>query len=270
MIAEPPHVREHPVPKSGFKNARFSLRKAIQMVRLKRRAAMLFFNPPGKDKWALSDMRAPGQTTEHRDPHMEGIAERELRERARQNAGMHLKPVGDSSSSYILQGDTNLQTVSAWEARLLLRVHPAVEAELERWWAVICKSYISASAPVQELQKGPYIDLQRSLYRALVEGDYDDKDARKCGEESWTDDCPSGASGLDRKAFMDCIFEMADVWTPNIDSGEYADFLRTLLARISTSAVAQHTNYSQAKVAEQAKVQAALSTHEAEEVQECQ
>ena len=236
MIAEPPRVgvREQPVPKSGFKNARFSLRKAIQMVRLKRRAAMLFFNPPGKDKWALSDMRAPGQTTEHRDPHMEGIAERELRERARQNAGMHLKPVGDSSSSYILQGDTNLQTVSAWEARLLLRVHPAVEAELERWWAVICKSYISASAPVQELQKGPYIDLQRSLYRALVEGDYDDKDARKCGEESWTDDCPSGASGLNRKAFMDCIFELADVWTPNIDSGEYADFLRTLLARIST------------------------------------
>ena len=51
---------------------------------------------------------------------------------------------------------------------------------------------------------------------------------RPCHPETFT---LSSSSTL---CLWNSIFELADLWTRSIDASEYCDFLRTLLARVTT------------------------------------
>lgn len=121
-----------------------------------------------------------------------------------------LTPLGDASSAYWMQGDLSLNTGAAWEARMLLRADPMVEAELENWWLAIERSGSLSESDCQ-LKKDEYIDLQIRLYRALIEDAFDADDAEQCAEEGWASDCPDGQDGIDEKALKDSMFETADI-----------------------------------------------------------
>ncbi len=46
-----------------------------------------------------------------------------------------------------------------------------------------------------------------------------------------------GQSSMGYRQFFDAFFELADIWCPDIDGGQYANFLDTLRTRLSVMVV---------------------------------
>ena len=61
---------------------------------------------------------------------------------------------------------------------------------------------------------------------------YVPEEAEAAAEDDWASDS-KGQETLSREAFMDAIFELADMWTKTIDPHEYVEFLGTLFGRLA-------------------------------------
>ncbi len=55
-------------------------------------------------------------------------------------------------------------------------------------------------------------------------------------QADWERDA-KGASTMGYRQFFDAFFELADIWCPDIDGGQYANFLDTLRTRLSVMVV---------------------------------
>ena len=128
-----------------------------------------------------------------------------------------------------------------------LRHNPHVSAALELWWSTAVSAIPAAglnfspvgwrddssrpgSAPPLRprhlpatMRRSQYILASRKMYKALHEI-WDSEDAQASAEEDWERDS-EGKPGLDRARFYICWFELADLWTDDIDRDEYVDFL---------------------------------------------
>ncbi|KOO28984.1 sporangia induced hypothetical protein [Chrysochromulina tobinii] len=130
------------------------------------------------------------------------------------------------------QGDVSLETSEALVARCRLRKAPAVVEELQRWWSTAQRSVQSGvDAAASTVAREDYIRISRLLSKAMLP-DFDADEAQRAAEEDWEDDS-AGSPSLSRERFMDCIFELADVWTEHISEGEYVRFLSGLFERIA-------------------------------------
>ena len=54
--------------------------------------------------------------------------------------------------------------------------------------------------------------------------EYDEAEAVESVRDDWQHDS-GGADCLTREMFMDCVFELADVWTHGVSASEYSSFL---------------------------------------------
>ena len=70
----------------------------------------------------------------------------------------------------------------------------------------------------------------------LVIPSFDEEDARRTAESDWLRDS-RGAKTLSYAAFFDAFFELADIWTPNIDGREYSEFLDALRLRLQVMVI---------------------------------
>ena len=174
-------------------------------------------HPHGLGKW--SSVRAAHSTKAV----MGGL---QLESKARVNAERDAKFDWDAQTgdTLCLQGDQELHTKEAWQARLRLRKAPSVVEALHAWWMVVYKSFIgprlrqaagpsTSSAEIPQLLRSEYIALHLRLYRTLVvDSPFDEEDARRCAEEGWAQDMlAAGAAtdgGMDRSIFMDSMFEV--------------------------------------------------------------
>lgn len=57
-----------------------------------------------------------------------------------------------------------------------------------------------------------------------------------CVQVDWERDA-KGAAAMGYRQFFDSFFELADVWCPDIDGGQYAHFLDTLRTRLTVMVV---------------------------------
>ena len=62
--------------------------------------------------------------------------------------------------------------------------------------------------------------------------EYDEAEAVESVRDDWQHDS-GGADCLTREMFMDCVFELADVWTRGLDPEEYGGFLDNLLGQLA-------------------------------------
>lgn len=105
------------------------------------------------------------------------------------------------------QGDRDLNTQAALEARARLRKVPAIVAELQRWWDTAQRSMQSAGdASRDELTRDEYIRMSRLLSKAISH-DFDPLEAQQAAEEDWEADA-SADGRMPRARFMDAIFEV--------------------------------------------------------------
>lgn len=107
-----------------------------------------------------------------------------------------------------VQGDADLNTQAALEARARLRKMPAINHELHKWWETAQRSMQSAGDSTRdELSRDEYIRLSRLLSKAMIP-DFDSKEAQQAAVEDWASDA-SSEGHMPRGRFMDAIFEVS-------------------------------------------------------------
>jgi hypothetical protein len=106
------------------------------------------------------------------------------------------------------QGNGDLNTQAALEARARLRNEPGLVTELQRWWETAQRSLQSVSDTSRDvLSRDEYLHLSRLLSKALTPK-FDPSEAQLAAEEDWEVD--SDVDGrMTRGRFMDAIFECA-------------------------------------------------------------
>lgn len=191
--------------------ARKRKRKLKQLAMLLRDGGMHALNT------TLSDARATA--TARREGEVSGV----------------VMEVVDSSSldavPYWRQGDANMLTVEALKARAQIRYHNDVDEELQRWWQCSLTSMKEERRAHGILSKEDYVVLSLKLNKCMVP-QFDEAEARAAAEVDWVNDS-KGEAHLTRATFMDCVFELADVWTRGLDPAEYVEFLRALFEHLT-------------------------------------
>ena len=123
-----------------------------------------------------------------------------------------------------------LHTPAALRLRAALRIHPSVVAVLEQWWAAAQNTMGGAS----RLNQDTYVLISKAIYCSIVD-DPVDEEATENALDEWKDEAAiaAGAKTLTGNAFMDGIFELADIHTEHIDWQEYTTFLSDLLLKVT-------------------------------------
>ena len=130
---------------------------------------------------------------------------------------------------YWQQGSERFDDPANKAAREALRQHPRVLEALETWWSTAARE----AAPEERdadggLLEALYRTLSKMIYKAMIE-QWDEAAADKSATDDWERDAKGGTS-LDRGAFTDSLFELADTWAYEVDPDEYASLLWALFS----------------------------------------
>ena len=142
---------------------------------------------------------------------------------------------------YWARGNDDMFTREVLQARVRIRIHPAVEGELQRWWEMVQSGQSGQARGGNArgvgdtrgllMQRGEYLQLSLRIYRALIPA-FDEAEAIRSAGEDWLADA-CGRPALTREEFLNSLFELADLWTATVEPDEYVEFLRTLLDAVA-------------------------------------
>lgn len=127
------------------------------------------------------------------------------------------------------QGDATLNTEDAFNQRMELRRDPKVLEALGRWWDAVIRTAKLARPDARSMLKYEFCALYvRVCSSVLEEDEYDEEECIPAAFEEWMEDSNDGVV-MERTNFLDSIFEIADLYTLEIDQEEYCRFLNDLL-----------------------------------------
>ncbi|CAB1109749.1 unnamed protein product [Ectocarpus sp. CCAP 1310/34] len=139
---------------------------------------------------------------------------------------------GDDPVPYKRQGNPDVNTPLSVKRRQALRKKPLIQEISNEYW---CFPGLNPEGS-DEMTKESYLKLNRKLHLALIP-DTTDAEARHSAEVDWLRDTARWGGRMTRQAFGSSMFELADIWTENIDEEEYTAFLWLLLETITNSNV---------------------------------
>jgi len=141
----------------------------------------------------------------------------------------------DDSVAFWKQGDIQLNSAAAHQERMRLRSSPRVRDALHSFWLMVPKRKRQGPPfgfPVEVVEELGYTLLMQEAYQVLADDDdWDGPELNEQIKEDWAIDA-DGLDHMTRERFCDALFELADMWTVQIDEGVYADFLHDLAARV--------------------------------------
>eukprot|EP00903_Cladosiphon_okamuranus_P012631 g11817.t1 len=139
---------------------------------------------------------------------------------------------GDDPVPYKRQGNPDVNTPLSVKKRLALRKKPLIQEISHEYW---CFPGLNPEGS-KEMTKESYLRLNRKLHLALIP-DTTDEDAQNSAEVDWARDTKRWGGRMTLEAFTSSMFELADIWTENIDEEEYTAFLWLLLETITNTNV---------------------------------
>ena len=84
--------------------------------------------------------------------------------------------------------------------------------------------------PCWALNESQYVVIMMKVSRVLLGGGWEYYSAERAAKQDWKHDS-RGHGELEREAFMDAVFTIADLWTDSVEADGYAWFLRKLRTR---------------------------------------
>ena len=135
-----------------------------------------------------------------------------------------------------MQGNESLNTSEVLRQRMALRYDKRVLEVLQMFWETALRSTV----PIEEgggdtraegITYEGYGMMLARVYRVMIK-DCDDDDLEQSIEVDWQHDA-KGAELLNRKAFCDSMFELADSWTAGVCPYEYSAFLKRIYALVT-------------------------------------
>jgi hypothetical protein len=129
-------------------------------------------------------------------------------------------------TNYKEDGNMEHYTEDAVAKRKRLRHDPKIVAGLEKFYA--CFETSRSGCAVcdgdypQEIPRAELIDVQVRMCRALFsDEDWNLTEARQAAEEDWEREVGAAGTSMPRETFLDSLFELADIWTLEVDRDEY-------------------------------------------------
>ena len=132
--------------------------------------------------------------------------------------------------SYLEQGDKNLSTAEAFKSRQKLRRNASVLNALDPWWTASIKTARVRRPDATDLNQEDYVCIFVAIYKDLVSAE-DEAEAEEETMKSWGEDSKGGET-MSRVLLFDSLFELVDIYAKSIEAAEYAELLRSILARI--------------------------------------
>jgi hypothetical protein len=134
-----------------------------------------------------------------------------------------------------LQADATVHTLDTWEQRMALRRSKAVRATLQTWWSTAMRTLRAQCEGdgILHMDFATYTLIYKRIVEALAhESDepYDEVEAEGYAAEDWSRDSHDGLT-MTREAFQDSLFQIADLYTEEVDEHQYAHFLTRVLSR---------------------------------------
>ena len=116
-----------------------------------------------------------------------------------------------------MQGNREMAKIENIRARFALRHHPLVRDALEPWWRTAQQSMQRAGGDGHRMSKDEYLRIFSRVFTIMIEDEFSEGDAMETAEEEWHTDS-KGDDWLIRSDFLDSLFELADMWTEDIDA----------------------------------------------------
>ena len=107
-----------------------------------------------------------------------------------------------------------------------IKYAPQIREAINRFWQIIKKNELA------RVDKDEYIRLCLRISKLLLP-DFEREEAARVVEQDWENDS-AGTGSLDYNLFYNALYELADMWTDEIDPQQYADFLKKVFRRITT------------------------------------
>ena len=160
----------------------------------------------------------------------------EARARLQRNLDHVFNPFRDLHApiTYREDGDLALHSETALRARAGLAEHPLVAAALEAYLGLF------PFGADGTMQKQGYLDGMLRVARVLLGPSASEAETRQILEEDWAKDA-EGRAAITRLQMRRAAFEMADVWTPDIDPQQYsrltrmAEFFAALVEKVAAA-----------------------------------
>jgi hypothetical protein len=109
--------------------------------------------------------------------------------------------------------------------RRALQKHPLVVGAIDKFWTILPKN--SAG----RISKSVYVEFALRLYK-IINSDFVYNEAVKTVEEDWLRDSQRQES-ISYNVFFTSLFELADVWCPQISAAAYSTFLSKIFRRMT-------------------------------------
>ena len=141
---------------------------------------------------------------------------------------------------YSKQGNTEMYTADNLQRREALKQDPLVRDAIAQWWRFMQaveaggkggQKVEDTLAERFELQRDAFIQMSLKLQRVLIQ-DFEESEALITAQADWEEDC-MGRDAMRYDAFFASIFELADLWSDDIDAASYAKFLGMLLKAVA-------------------------------------
>jgi hypothetical protein len=98
-----------------------------------------------------------------------------------------------------------------------LKKHPLVTKAIDRFWFLLLKNKFGC------LSQQVYMEFSVRLYK-IINVDFVYNDAFKTAQDDWLRESQHQQS-MSYNMFFDSLFELADIWCPDISAASYATFL---------------------------------------------
>ncbi|CAG9328687.1 unnamed protein product [Blepharisma stoltei] len=179
---------------------------------------------PGKSTSNLSsEPRSPAKKLSA-IPHEQPLIEEKPAQLATPELGFIFSPMRDGVKPYHLDGDTSMYTETAIARRLGLK-SDAIVADSINDFMNLYQMDSTGSINKREFER-----IYNKLCGVLRPG-LDPIEKKKLLDEDWKKDA-KGQDKMTREALFDALFEMCDIWCPNIDPNEYKEFFDQIKFRI--------------------------------------
>jgi Ca2+-binding EF-hand superfamily protein len=161
-------------------------------------------------------------------------------------SGVRLNRTASTLFDVKMQGDLEMLTGEAIQARAELKENPKIRSAIQAWWDGMQLKQHS------RMDQHSYVVFSISLHKHFMP-DVSEQNAQAAANRDWAEDCPPSQDTMEFADFYNSVFELCDLWADGTNAHDYEHLIRVFEA---THRSAEDEEIRRMEAAAQAEVDA--------------